>query len=293
MKRRKIRYKRIFLSLLFLAIILAATGAGARYIFNHFYVRGGLPAKSEAQYCLFMGKRAESPAQADSLLLTVYDPQARTFCALSLPGNTLLVRNEEELLLKDVYADGGAERTVSAVENLMHIRIGKYAVVDETAFADIVNRFGGLDFYVEQDMRHEDAGGQEDIRLRKGVQRLDGDGAVSYMRYLESNDGEIGRLQRGERFFKAGLRVLRGNFRPYVWWIVRENWTLPDTNLSNQEAASLAYDVIGLPEENIHFLVLPGETKKIHNTAVWQVNPVEIQRAVGLLLNAGGTEKEK
>lgn len=79
------------------------------------------------------------------------NPQQKKMYAISLPGNTKISRNDEPLLLlKDAYTDGDAEKTVSAVENLLHIRIGRYAIFDNATFSALMDRFGGIDLYVEK-----------------------------------------------------------------------------------------------------------------------------------------------
>lgn len=66
----------------------------------------------------------------------------------------------------------------------------------------------GVNLYVEKDMSHFDKDGQPDINIRKGYQKLDGDQALGYLRFIDAQDGEIGRLQRQERLIKAYIASL-------------------------------------------------------------------------------------
>lgn len=292
MRKTKIRYGRVFGAVIFLLLLATGIFYGGLFLFS-FASRWKPTGEAEpVSYCLFMGIRDSSARQADSLVLTALDRKNQSLYAVSLPGNTKISKDENELLLlKDVYADGGAERTVSAVENLLHIRIGNYAVFDEAVFSALLDRYGGMDFYIERDMYHEDEMREPDIQLRQGVQEIDGKSVVQYMRYIDAEDGEIGRLQREERLLKALWQEKRGDFRLPLWWMIRSHWELPDTNLTADEAASAFYDILGFPEENVHFIILPGEEKKINDRPAWQVNPVEVQKVVGLMLG-GETSKE-
>ncbi len=287
MRHTRIRYKKLFLAVLVVLCILALVVYGA----IHLIARSSAPSSQAGgagatKYCLFIGIRESDAPQADSLLLTAVNPVKKEVYTVSLPGNTRISRDSEPMmLLKDAYVEGGTEKTISAVENMLHIRIDRYAVFDNTAFSNMISRFGGVDLYVEQDMYHEDEFQTPDIQLRRGFQTLTDGNAYGYMRYIDKDNGEIGRLQREERFFKALYGQSRKNFRLYTWGLIRYYWAPADSNLSNTEAASMAYDMLGYPEENFHLVILPGETKKSGAVPYWYVNPVELQKIVGLTIN--------
>lgn len=285
MRRTRIRYKKL------LAVLVSIFCIITLVVYSGFWLVLPSSVKSELQggdtrYCLFIGIRESDSPQADSLILTSINPARQEMYAVSIPGNTRISKDGEPImLLRDAYVDGGTEKTVSAVENLLHIRIDRYAVFDGEAFSSLIDHFGGVDLYVEQNMYHEDESQIPDIGVRQGFQTLrDGD-AYGYMRYIEKDDGEIGRIQREERFVKAFFYQARRHFRLYTWGILRSRWNLPDTNISSSEAASTAYEVLGYPEGNLHVVILPGEMKKSGGMAFWYVNPVEIQKIVGLMIN--------
>lgn len=287
MRHTRIRYKKLILvSAAILCILILAVYACIHAVSSLSRPAAGAGASDAVKYCLFVGIKESSSAQADSLLLTAVNSSQKEVYAISIPGNTRISRDGEPLLLlRDAYVEGGAEKTLSAVENLLHIRIDRYAVFDSQTFSNIVSRFGGVDLYVEQDMYHEDEEHAPDIQLRRGFQTLTDGGAYGYMRYVEKADGEIGRIQREERFFKAFYQQSRKHFRPYTWVLLRYYWAPADSNLTNKEAAAMTYDILGYPEENFHLVILPGETKKVNAIPVWQVNPIEIQKVVGLTIN--------
>lgn len=288
MKRSRIRYKKLFFCLAAALCVtaLAVYSILALVSWLHAPKVPAASARSAAQYYLFIGMKQGGRPQADSLILAALNRGNETFYAISLPGNTKINRSDEPLLLlKDAYAEGGAEKTVSAVENLLHIRVSRYAVFDDASFAALTDRFGGVDLYVEKTMRHDDASGTADIALRQGFQTLQGADAYGYLRYIDQEEGEIGRIQREERFFKAFLAQSRSHLRPYVWALTRYYWTSPDTNITKEEAASAAYAVMGFPEDHLHFAILPGEMRSDGNQKVWEINPIEIQKVVGLTID--------
>lgn len=89
--------------------------------------------------------------------------------------------------------------------------------------------------YVEEDMTHTDASGAEDISLRRGVQELSGADSYGYLRYIDPEEGEIGRIQREERFFKALFAQAQNHLRVYMWGLVRYYWSAAATNLTKKK----------------------------------------------------------
>ena len=50
------------------------------------------------------------------------------------------------------------------------------------------------------------------------------------------------------------------------------------------DAASIAYELTKIPIEDIRFIILPGEMHRIDKQNIWIVNPVEIQKIIGVTL---------
>lgn len=297
MKKTRIKYKKL---LIFLISVLCIVGGILLAVFVGFHWlrissenAAGTSTQSEAQYYLFIGMNAETNIpQADSLLLISINQRQQLLYAISFPGNTKISRNDEPLLLlRDAFTDGSPEKTVSAVENILHIRVDRYAVFDNTSFSALIDHFNGVDLYVEKDMRHMDEAGNVDISLRQGIQTLNGQKSYEYLRYIDQEEEEIGRIQREERFFKALLLQNQKSLRLYSWGMAKQYWNALDTNISNIEAASLVYTVMGFPAENYHFAILPGEFRTYLEQKVWEINPIEIQKVIGPIVNQQGGQQ--
>jgi len=64
---------------------------------------------------------------------------------------------------------------------------------------------GGVDIYVERDMQYKDEWDDDGglyIDLKQGIQHLDGEKAIQYVRFRDS-EGDIGRVRRQQAFMKA------------------------------------------------------------------------------------------
>ncbi len=232
-------------------------------------------------YYLFIGGDSAAGNEADSLLLMAMNEKKKELTFISLPPNTEIgTQGKPSMLLKQTFADGGAEETKSAVENLLHIRIDKYAVFHYADFEGLMEKAGRLDLYVEKAMNHRDASGNADISLRQGYQSMNEAGALSYLRYVDKEDGELGRIQRQERFLKMLLYKLQNNVAIYNWLAAKRAWSVGDSDISSSEAASLAYQFTHYPRENCRFVIIPGEMHTENQVERWVVNPVESQKAL-------------
>lgn len=274
--RTRIRFKRIFflLFILLLGIFLSVS------IFRDFRNFSTGPAKEDISYTLFIGTDPETDSQADAVLLTVLNHKTQEVSFVSIPANTSISsydKDKKQQLLRDVYSSGGTEAMKSAVENMLHIRIDKYAVLTPEDFIYFIDRVNGLQLYVEQNMQHVDADGNLDIDIHQGVQNLDGNTAFEYARFLDQKDGELGRIQRQERLLKNFISVLQDKSSLMNWLLVKYYWKASETNLSSSEAANFVYHLTNTPSDHLRYEILPGEKGKVKNQETWMINPVEVQ----------------
>lgn len=277
MRRRRIRYKRIFFCLGILIALIAGI---------YWQVAGWKTDEhKETEYFLFLGVGPEPADEADSIWLMAFNKELNEIHVISIPGNTRVSDvNEPLILLRSEYKEGKVEKTISSVENLLHIRVTHYAVFDETSFTEMLKHGNEMTFYVEKDMKHTDRNGNSDINLRKGVQNLDEISSYGYMRFIENPEDEIGRIRRNQRFLKMLVSTQKDNFPFQNRLMVQRYWAPAITDISGSEAGALAYAVSEIPIDNIHFMILPGKAKMLDNIRVWDINPVELQSAIGAVL---------
>lgn len=273
--RTRIRFKRIFFFLLILlfGIFLAVS------VFLHFRNSATDLAREDISYTLFIGTDPETDSQADAILLTVLNRKTQEVSFVSIPANTRISsydKDKKQQLLRDVYSSG-TEAMKSAVENMLHIRIDKYAVFTPEDFIYFIDQANGLQLYVEQNMQHVDADGNLDIDIHQGVQNLDGNTAFEYIRFLDQEDGELGRIQRQERLLKNFISVLQDRSSLMNWLLVKYYWKASETNLSSSEAANFVYYLTNIPSDHLKYEILPGEKGKVKNQEIWMINPVEVQ----------------
>lgn len=282
--KTRIKLKKLLLFLLMVVLAIVLLVLGTEKIVH--FAAGRMHAdEAKPTYYLFIGEDETAGSEADAMLLLADNDKKKEMTFISIPPNTKVVRQEKtNLLLKDTFKEGGAEETKSAVENLLHIRIDKYAVVNYADFRENVSKAGLISLYVEKYMEHLDRDGSFDIGLNQGYQPLDSEQALGYVRYVDKEDGEIGRIQRQERFLKIFLSHLQSRMALRNWLTVRYGFCAVESDITPSEAASLAYRLTSYPPEGCKFIIFPGEMQTIGKVRTWVVNPVEAQKVLSLTM---------
>ena len=238
-------------------------------------------------YVLIVGKDKNNPSQADSLFLMSINMNTSTMDIIGIPSNSKIESRDQKSvsMLNQMYADGGIELTKAVVEDVFHISIPYYVVVDEIAFRKTSDVLGDQQFYVEKNMEHVDAEtGNKDIDLRRGYQNLDSDKALVYLRYADEHNDNFSRVQRQERFLKLWVEREQDRFFLTKAWHIWRLWSHYESNISTWDAIKLMRSISQTEKDHIHFYILPGEKEKIDNIVYWHVNPTEAQRLVGITM---------
>ena len=154
---------------------------------------------------------AESePKRTDAILLLSVDPDENKVSILSIPRDTKVVlpghRDPEKI--NAAYAYGGAVMAKQTVANLLRVPIHYYALANWQGFIDVVDLIGGVDLYVEKDMYYEDPYADLVIDIKHGYQHMDGKTAGKYVRFRKDELGDIGRVQRQQKFMKAAAEQM-------------------------------------------------------------------------------------
>ena len=103
---------------------------------------------------------------------------------------------------------------VRAVEQLLGVDIAYYVRVDYEGFKSIVDTLGGVVIDVERRMFYEDKAQGLRIDLQRGLQRLNGEQALQYVRFRSDGMGDVslvdpaggeyaGRVERQLKFVRA------------------------------------------------------------------------------------------
>jgi LCP family protein required for cell wall assembly len=143
----------------------------------------------------------------DVMMVAVLNPNTESATVVSIPRDSKIdvdgykARKANEFYaafyntakkegMETAEAQANAKQHVRTVlGQLFDIEVKYTAVINFQGFADVVDALGGVEVNVDMRMKYKDSQDGTDIDLQEGVQVLDGDKALDFVRYRKSNDG--------------------------------------------------------------------------------------------------------
>jgi LCP family protein required for cell wall assembly len=99
------------------------------------------------------------------------------------------------------YAWGGLPLMVQTVEGFTGVRMDHVVVIDFFGFQDVTDALGGVDLYIEQDVKSIHTPYRQ---FKKGTQHLNGEEALDYVRQrYQFKEGDFARVRHQQEFLKA------------------------------------------------------------------------------------------
>lgn len=152
----------------------------------------------------------------DTILVASIGKIDKNIVLISVPRDLWVDRCQEKI--NAAYAIGGIEGTKDAVAEFLGIPLHYYAVVDFELFKGVIDILGGIDVDVENsfdDFRYPIEGKEEapleeryeHISFEAGVQTMDGDTALKYVRSRHGNNNEGTDFARSKRQQQAIMAI--------------------------------------------------------------------------------------
>ena len=220
-KRRRMRWGRLFLLLIILAVLLTSVFWGSVWVYTNIInapekkVVAADPAIEKDEKLnqrinvLLLGiddgdseADKSEPKRTDAMIVASFDPKDHKISLISLPRDTMVILpgHTQYEKLNAAYTYGGVAMAKQTIANLLRIPIHYYALANWQGFIEIINLIGGVDLYVDKDMRYEDPYAKLKIDIKHGYQHLDGEKSGQYVRFRSDELGDIGRVQRQQKF---------------------------------------------------------------------------------------------
>lgn len=310
--RRKIRWSRLFLLVVILAMLITAIGWAGTYAYKKII---SVPVTSvvvepektvklsepvgKTINILLMGiddgdnENPGGPQRSDAMMLVSINSENGRVDILSIPRDTRVQipghKGAEKITHAFFY--GGSQLAIRTVEDLLQLHVNHFVVINWQAFIKTVDLLGGVDLYVENNMNYEDPYADLAIHLTKGYQHLDGNQAGQYVRFRSDELGDIGRVQRQQRFLKAltdqnmqfstllKLPKFMNTMNQYV-----------ATDLSSFGMLKLANKLKAFRAANLHGEMLPGKFATIDGISYWVHDPDQTQLLVERMLTGDNTK---
>ncbi|MBR2214907.1 MAG: LCP family protein [Selenomonadaceae bacterium] len=286
-QRRRIRFFRLIILLVFLGLVGTALlfvgynvyswGSSAYHELMGMYAdyeerreaRGGMVSENFAGYTnvLILGlddganNEGDLEQRADTIMLLSLANDSGRLRVITIPPTTWVrYPGGQEGTMTDLYALGGANAMVRATSELLGVSVHQFMAVDMHVFSRLIDTLGGLEIYVEADMDYDDPEAELSIHLPKGYQHLDGDTAQKYLRFRSSDLGDVGRVQRQQKFVKILYqKLLQLETVPKLPAIADIFKTSVTTSAEIFDSAHLASVLRHLNSEPPQTIMLPGE----------------------------------
>ncbi|NLO06815.1 MAG: LCP family protein [candidate division WS1 bacterium] len=147
--------------------------------------------------------------RSDTMILLFVDGRTKKAAMLSIPRDLRVrIPRRGTDKINASFALGGIELVKETIESEFDVRVDATAKVDFRGFVEVVDELGGVMIDVPdvegrgRGMNYEDRADKLFIHLKPGLQRLDGEAAIGFVRYRKG-DSDFKRSERQQQFLKA------------------------------------------------------------------------------------------
>lgn len=157
--------------------------------------------------------------RTDTIILSSVNFKTGDIKMLSIPRDTRLLVNGKLDKVNHAHGYGGIDLTLETIRDFLNVDLEHYVKLDYKAVEEIVDAIGGVKIDVPRRMKYEDTteGKEFYVDLEAGMQTLDGDQAIQFLRWRKNSDGtgypegDVGRIQAQQSFMKE---VVKQTLRP-------------------------------------------------------------------------------
>lgn len=233
-----------------------------------------------------------SGSRTDTMILCKVDKSTGKISMLSIPRDTRVRirgrKNEEKI--NHAHAYGGPELAVKAVKDLLGIELEYYVKVDYQIVKEFVNLIGGVEVDVPMNMKYSDPTANPPlyINLKKGLQVLDGDKALQFLRFRKGYaDQDLGRINAQQQFIKAAIKkTLSVENIGKVPKMIKSYYDNVETNIPLDLILKFAVNAKDFNTDQIQMATLPGEPQYISGVSYYVANEEETNMLVEQLFNS-------
>ena len=196
--------------------------------------------------------------RTDTILLVTIDTQQGTLNVLSIPRDTRAYMEDGSVHKINAAHNQGSERMLIEITNTVGFTPDNYIVLDYGDFKQIIDAIGGVDVDVPMDMYY--VADDMVIDLKEGLQTLNGEQALMYMRYRAGYaDADLGRIRAQQAVFLSLADKLMS--AQTIWSIpelVKIFYSDIETDFKLSEIIWLGIQCIGMDFSGFSVDMIPG-----------------------------------
>ncbi|MFA6807410.1 MAG: LCP family protein [Eubacteriales bacterium] len=236
----------------------------------------------------------QSSFNADSIIVASVDPDTKIISLLSIPRDTRVEIGDSSFVkINAVPMIKGIPELMDIVTEITEIPLDGYVLTNFEGFKSIIDTVGGINIYVEKDMKYC-TGDEVDgyIDLKEGEQFLTGSEALQYARFRNDSMADISRTARQQKVLKATAKaVLQVGTIAKLPLLVPKVKDAVETNLSLIKMLTLSKVATSFNSENIVTQTLPGSFMDYDGLSYWEVNREQAKKIAKNLLMGITTDR--
>lgn len=203
------------------------------------------------------GMRNNGLPRSDSMMLVSIDPVTKRYDLFSILRDTYVdIPGYGSSRINAAIVEGGPELAMKTVSQFTGLAVDRYVITDFEGFKALIDAVGGVELDVEKNMYYHDPTdkGVYDINLKKGLQHLDGNKALQYVRFRHDATSDYTRTERQRKLLAAVAdQMKKGTTLLQLPMILKEVTPYVQTNISTVDMLKLSALGLNLNTQN------PGE----------------------------------
>lgn len=271
--KKKKKWKIVFLTLILLVLLVFVTIGYAYYQFKQgvsqslkkldkqpevVYNFEGKKDKYGDTNILLLGSdaRGKEKSRSDTIMIASYNEDKETFKLVSIMRDIYVtIPGYGKHKINAAFSNGGPELVRQTIKQNFGIDLQYYAIVDFQGFVQLIDEAfpNGVEVDVEKEMS-----AYIDVKLEPGLQRLDGQHLLGYVRFRHDKIGDFGRVNRQQKVMKLlgeqlksletipKLPKLIGVVSPYI-----------NTSMDTTDILFMAKDYLTKSKGNVSTLRIP------------------------------------
>lgn len=244
---------------------------------------------------LFMGI---DDARSDFMVVARYNKEDDKIAMMSIPRDTRveIANYGYDKINSAVARKEGIPLAMDTVSKLLDIPVHYYVELSFKGMEKIINKIGGVEIYVPQNMFYSDPTQNLLIDIKKGQQVLNGKNSVDFVRYRSGYaDADLGRIKAQQDFIREFAKKMTSPMIiPKSFSILQDMSNYVKTNMEEKEIAFYALKLKDLKTDNIKMYTLPGEALYINRISYYVYDEqklkelsFEIEEELGIQKSAG------
>lgn len=226
---------------------------------------------------LGIDERKNDIGRSNVTCVVTVDTKTKDVSMLWIPRDSRVdIPGHEWNKIGHAYAYDGHRLSEQTVSKLLGIPIDYYLVVNMAGFKKAIDAVGGVDINIDKRMYYYDPYdvGEVDnnglIDLHPGPQHLNGETALEYVRFRHDEMGDIGRIERQQKFAKALLaQMATPSFLVKLPGVVGDVNEAITTDLSPSQLLGLGKMINDAYKQGLKTEMVPGKPVYIDGISYW------------------------